>query len=216
MPETRTPNFAGKSSRRTGRRDRGRRTQRRLLDAGLRCFAEKGYQAVRVDDIVQAAETSRGTFYLYFPDKEALLRTLAVECTASMTKLINELGQVEAGSEGFLHLRRWLDAFFANYAKYGPVIRAWLEDQATDPLLLAVGNDVFSDIADRFVLRIHESTAHGSVDPAAAAVAWVAMIERFAYFLTSRELPFDHDEILDTLARIMQRGLLRSDNSPAT
>jgi AcrR family transcriptional regulator len=208
--------FAGRQSRQPGRRDRARRTQRQLLDAGLRCFAEKGYQAVRVDDIVQAAETSRGTFYLYYPDKEALLRTLAVECTATMAKLIDGLGKVELGLKGFARLRSWLDAFFATYEKYGPVIRAWLEDQANDPLLLAVGNDVFSDIAERFALRVHESTAHGSVEPTAAAVAWVAMIERFAYFVTSRELPFEHGEMLDTLARIMQRGLAGDSDELAT
>ncbi len=50
---------------------------RRLLDAGMRVFAERGYHAARVDDIVRAARTSHGTFYLYFANKEDLLCTLA-------------------------------------------------------------------------------------------------------------------------------------------
>src|SRR6516164_10918740 len=60
-------------------RAQGRRTLRRLLDAGLRVFARRGYHAARVDDIVRAARTSHGTFYLYFANKEDLLRALAVD-----------------------------------------------------------------------------------------------------------------------------------------
>ncbi len=55
-------------------RAQGRKTMSRLLDAGMRVFAERGVHAARVDDIVRAARTSHGTFYLYFPNKEALLR----------------------------------------------------------------------------------------------------------------------------------------------
>ena len=56
-------------------RAQGRKTMRRLLDAGMRVFAERGFHAARVDDIVRAARTSHGTFYLYFANKEDLLCT---------------------------------------------------------------------------------------------------------------------------------------------
>ena len=55
-------------------RAQGRKTMRRLLDAGMRVFADRGFHAARVDDIVRAARTSHGTFYLYFTNKEDLLR----------------------------------------------------------------------------------------------------------------------------------------------
>src|SRR5262249_24193130 len=47
------------------RRAQGSETRGRLLDAGLAVFAERGYHASRVDDILRAAATSHGTFYLY-------------------------------------------------------------------------------------------------------------------------------------------------------
>jgi AcrR family transcriptional regulator len=54
-------------------RAQGRKTMKRLLDAGMRVCAERGYHVARVDDIVRAARTSHGMFSLYFANKEDLL-----------------------------------------------------------------------------------------------------------------------------------------------
>ena len=43
---------------------RGQRTMRRLLDAGSPSSPARGYHSARVDDIVKAAKTSHGTFYI--------------------------------------------------------------------------------------------------------------------------------------------------------
>jgi hypothetical protein len=53
-------------------RAQGRQTVQKLLDAGLAEFDERGFQAVRVDDVVRRAKISHGTFYLYFSTKEDL------------------------------------------------------------------------------------------------------------------------------------------------
>src|SRR5262244_967204 len=57
-------------------RAQGRQTLRNLLEAGLAEFDERGFQAVRVDDIVRRAQISHGTFYLYFANKEDLFKAL--------------------------------------------------------------------------------------------------------------------------------------------
>ncbi|MBX3248968.1 MAG: TetR/AcrR family transcriptional regulator [Myxococcales bacterium] len=50
----------------TPRREKRRRE---LLDAARDIFAEKGFVAATVDDIVGRTGVARGTFYLYFDDK---------------------------------------------------------------------------------------------------------------------------------------------------
>src|SRR3954469_14828417 len=45
-----------------------------ILDAALDVFAEHGLSAARLEDIAKRAGLSKGTIYLYFPNKEALFR----------------------------------------------------------------------------------------------------------------------------------------------
>jgi AcrR family transcriptional regulator len=45
----------------------------------MKLIAEKGPAATSIDDVISAAEVSRGTFYKYFPSPDALVRELAIE-----------------------------------------------------------------------------------------------------------------------------------------
>jgi AcrR family transcriptional regulator len=47
-----------------------------VLDAALELFMENGFAATRVEDIARRAGLSKGTVYLYFPSKEAVLEAL--------------------------------------------------------------------------------------------------------------------------------------------
>lgn len=55
-----------------------KREQRReqLLRHARDVFAEKGYHAAKIDDIVAQASVARGTFYLYFDDKRRIFEEL--------------------------------------------------------------------------------------------------------------------------------------------
>lgn len=50
-----------------------------LLAAALDCFAEKGFAATRIEEIVRRAGVAKGTFYLYFPSKQAVFEALVRE-----------------------------------------------------------------------------------------------------------------------------------------
>ena len=47
-----------------------------ILDAALSVFAERGFEAARLDDVAARAGVAKGTLYLYFRDKEALFEEL--------------------------------------------------------------------------------------------------------------------------------------------
>ncbi len=58
---------------------RGQARRRRLLEAAIRLFAEKGFEATTLTDLVNEAGGSRTSLYEYFGDKEGLLRAVTVE-----------------------------------------------------------------------------------------------------------------------------------------
>ena len=52
---------------------RVRRTRKLLRDALLALMAERGYESITVQDILDRANVGRSTFYTHFYDKEDLL-----------------------------------------------------------------------------------------------------------------------------------------------
>lgn len=52
-------------------------TRQHLLEAALRLFCERGYDASTVEQITQDAGVAKGTFFNYFDSKEAILPALA-------------------------------------------------------------------------------------------------------------------------------------------
>jgi AcrR family transcriptional regulator len=197
---------AGAPARRRELRAQGRKTMRRLSDAGMRVFAERGYHQSRVDDIVRAARTSHGTFYLYFANKEDLLRTLAVDCALEMEALAGAVGPIDATEEGFDRLCEFLRLFVTTYRRYGVVIRAWMEDQVSDREVDRLGVRAFTHIAEALVARMDESGAVQPVDSTASVAALMALLERFSYAISSRDLGFDDDEMFTSLTRVIHRG----------
>jgi AcrR family transcriptional regulator len=64
----------------TGRRERTKAANRAaILDAARGVFAEQGYEAASVRDIVRRTDLASGTFYNYFPDKDAIFVALLEE-----------------------------------------------------------------------------------------------------------------------------------------
>jgi len=82
MPATASPASDDPAPNRRSRLKSDRRSQ--LLAAAERQFAERGYPAVRLEDIGAAADVSGPAIYRHFPNKEALLVELLVEISTRL------------------------------------------------------------------------------------------------------------------------------------
>jgi AcrR family transcriptional regulator len=91
-----------------------------ILGSARGVFAERGYDAVGVRDIVRGTELASGTFYNYFPDKESVFRAVLDE---SAQEVRRRLRVARAGA-------RTLDAFV------GDAYRAWFSYLVEDRLML--------------------------------------------------------------------------------
>ena len=61
-----------------GRRERRKEeTRKQIFQAAMKLFGKKGVFATTVEEITEAADVGKGTFFNYFPSKEAILSALA-------------------------------------------------------------------------------------------------------------------------------------------
>ena len=69
-PSTAAPALAGRRARRSAE------TRETLFRCALKLFAERGFHATTIEDITEAADVGKGTFFNYFPSKEHIFSAL--------------------------------------------------------------------------------------------------------------------------------------------
>lgn len=90
-----------------GRRERkAAATRLKLFRCALQLFAERGFQNVTVEDITEAADVGKGTFFNYFKGKDHVLSVLA---EIQLGKVRQALDAAEAGKRS---IRLVLQDFF--------------------------------------------------------------------------------------------------------
>jgi AcrR family transcriptional regulator len=188
-------------------RKQGRETLRRLREAGIVVLDERGYHGARVDDIVQRAGTSHGTFYLYFASKEDLFHALVTDVTEEMRHLADSLPPIKPTKAGYEELRAWLGRFYDIYDHYHPVIRAWTEANTQNTEMARTGARVLRRFTDQLVRRVREIQPSPVSDPETAALAMVSMIERASFYAVIRLVPVKREALIDNLAAILHVGL---------
>ena len=83
-----------------------------ILDAALHVFAERGFEAARLDDVAARAGVAKGTLYLYFRDKEALFEELVRSAVSPIIEAVSR-----AASAPDVPAAAILDTFFALFQK---------------------------------------------------------------------------------------------------
>ncbi len=153
-------------------------TRARILDAALNIFSNKGYHDTHMDEIVEASDTSKGSIYFYFPNKERLFLALVDQFADLLErKVIEAVGQEE---QGILRVRAALKACLETFGRY--------RRPAKILLVQAVGlGTVFEkkrvEVNDRFANLIKkyldEAIAIGDIAPVDTDVvsyAWMGAI----------------------------------------
>ena len=113
------------------RTERGRRTQRKLLDAAAEEFAEKGFHEASIASITRAAGTALGSFYTYFESKDAIFRALVRD----MSRQVGRHAVAAIGEEtGALAIERLaLQSFLAFAREHKEIYRIIDEAEFVDP-----------------------------------------------------------------------------------
>ena len=156
-------------------------TRHQLLEAARDAFSELGYRATTVAEIVSRAQTARGTFYLYFRNKdEVFAEVLAENCeellreTSGHYPAGDRRAAVEAATRDYLHA----------FARRRGVWRAMLEAFGGPSDVERQWIDLRARFVDRIARNLDRGREAGEVredlDPVFTAEALAAMTEWLA------------------------------------
>lgn len=109
------------------------RTRRSLLEAARDLFAERGYAATNIDDIVARVGCSRATFYLHFAGKTDVLRKASAETMRQRAVAVYaELDQVLA-RDSRAEFTNWIRRALAWFETNQAILPVWDEAVALEP-----------------------------------------------------------------------------------
>lgn len=89
-------------------------TRKQILRAALKQFANAGYAATSVQDIVDAARVSKPALYYHFADKAGLFQALVHEAHDARYRILREAAENHAGIRA--QLEALLTALFAYFS----------------------------------------------------------------------------------------------------
>jgi AcrR family transcriptional regulator len=157
---------------------RSEETRTHILEAALRHFANRGYNAASVDDICAEAGVSKGAFYHHFPSKQALFLELLNEWLDSIDAGF-EAARKESVPTTFMAFTEMLPGIFATADGRLPMfLEFWLQ-ASRDETVWEATIAPYQRYQHYFTTLVEQGQAEGSfraeIDAPSAAKSIVAL-----------------------------------------
>ena len=187
---------------------RGQKTLRRILDAALAEFGERGFGDSSIVGITTRAKVALGTFYTYFDSKEQLFEALVRDMSLRVRDHVAPaLGSAEGMIDGE---RRALAAFLRFASENKQVYRIIDEAEFVDP---AGFKDHYQTTARRIAGRLQAGRERGEIsadhsDQDLEVLAWALMGANV--FLGLRFAVWDQgdpDRVAEVVEGLLSKGL---------
>ena len=168
-----------------------------ILDAALELFAERGFSATRMIDIAKKAGISKGTLYLYFDNKEAVLRSVVQEMISPQLAREEEFLDNFKGSTEEL-LRHMVNSWWDNIGetKLSAIPKIIVSESGNFPELAQFfvntvvkrARNLYTSVISRGIVRGEFATK----DPDAVARLVIAPLVHLLIWMHSLR-PYDND-----------------------
>ncbi|GAB4268450.1 MAG: hypothetical protein Kow0080_11380 [Candidatus Promineifilaceae bacterium] len=153
-------------------------TRERILDAALNIFSKKGYHDTRLDEIVTESDTSKGSIYFHFPNKERLFLALVDQFADLLERRVQEaIAHEETGMARVeIALRTVVDTFgkYRRPAKILLVQAVGLGSTFEEKRLEV--NDRFAGLIASYLQEAVEKGEITAVDLEVVSHAWMGAI----------------------------------------
>ena len=158
-----------------------------ILDAAIRCFAEKGFAATTIKDLASEAQVNSALLYYYFADKQTLyretLRHIAQRLADSAGRRLDDEMAPDDAIRRFV--QQQAEFLIANPHVPRLMLREMLEHtgrHAEEAIVSLIGS-VFTTLCDVIRRGQHDGIFRADVDPRYAAISTVSLV---AYFVIAR------------------------------
>ena len=187
---------------------RGERTLRKILDAALEEFGERGFSEGSIVGITGRAHVALGTFYTYFDSKEAVFKALVNDMS---TRVRDHVAPVLAASTDTLEGEgKALESYLEFARAYKHVYRIIDEAEWADPEAF---EKHYRTTAERIAARLDAGKAKGEItgsdsrlasDVEAWAIMGMNVFLGLRYAVWGKERP---DEVARIANRLIRDGL---------
>ncbi len=184
MPETNqsksSQSARNKDVSQLSRRERKKeRTRREIYTAAMELFLTRGFETVTIEDICQAADVAKGTFFLHFPTKDTLLLEYGSQVTAELDEALraHQGGAADA-------LSTLLGLLTERAMRHADIVRLVVREIMASPVTLADATEQSQDILHLLTAVVQRGQLEGSfrqeIEPRLAAgiitAAYLAII----------------------------------------
>jgi AcrR family transcriptional regulator len=195
---------ATEPSRRARKRER---TRDEIYSSAMNLFLRRGFEAVTIEEICDAADVARATFFLHFPAKEALLTEYGVRANQALAGLIRA-----AHGNATSTLKAALKMLAERAMQQPDVIRLHVRELLSrPPIYLESHQEQTENLVSLLAAIIGRGQAAGEfrrkIEPALAAVALCATYFALIYEWARRGGKLDVEGAIAQTLDIVLNGL---------
>lgn len=179
-------------------------TRHRLLQAAMSILLDKGREGLTTGAVTKVVGVAQPTFYVHFPDMEALLEELATDIVDKLRQTLREARQPMRGAVDVVAASR--EAFRLSIracVKHADLLRIFLAEQyRPDSTLGACAQSLLSEMRDELVADVSELPFTAGLKPpqmALIAEGIVSLILQFGLALAEKRQT-DEEAIVDLLS----------------
>jgi AcrR family transcriptional regulator len=193
----------------TERVDKKERRQE-LLRAARDVFAKKGYHDAKVEDVCAAAGVAKGTYYLYFKDKRAVLEELV---DGLFVRLAAAILRVDPGLDVPAQVQHNIRAIVAVFLDDPALTRILLSYAAgLDPAFVKKVADFYEVVRKQLGEALRDGQGLGIVAPGDAdfyATMTLGALKEVLLEASHEAKPRHREEIVGKLFGFLEAGYLR-------
>jgi TetR/AcrR family fatty acid metabolism transcriptional regulator len=187
--------------------------RRRIVDAAVRVFAEKGFHTSRVSEVSAEAGVAHGLLYHYFKSKDELLETVFRETWQALLDALREVE--ESGEPAREQLRKVAAIVLRTWTREPDLVRVLVREVTRSPQVqreVAEIAEAFAAIERIVAAGQERGELRAGLEPRLAAVVLYGALEEILTGWVLGQLPGEEDDVRRaerTVVEILCGGLER-------